>query len=157
VRNETDSPVGEAYFVKLHKDARIPEYKTAGSAACDLIIPQDFTLLPRAFELIGTGLICVPPPGYHWHIYLRSSAPMKYPGLILANCVGIIDSDYCGPQDELKLILLNQAYDRVLHFPAGVRIAQMRLVQNLRPSKIKEMSYEELRQRSRGGFGSTGQ
>ena len=32
----------------------------------------------------------------------RSSTPIKR-GLIVANGVGVVDSDYCGPDDEVKI------------------------------------------------------
>ena len=147
---------GIAAFVRIHPDAIIPQYKSRLAACCDVSLPEELTLRPREYLLVGTGLIAVPPEGWHWHVYMRSSLPVKYPGLILANCIGIIDSDYIGPEDELKLILLNQTNDRTLHIPKHERVAQMRLVQNVRP-KIQEVNYEQVQlRRSRVGFGSPG-
>lgn len=158
-----------ARFLKLHPDAVIPEYKTKDSACCDITVIEDVELYPSETKLARTGLVCVPPEGFHWQVYLRSSAPLKFPGLILANSVGIIDSDYCGPEDELKLILGNTretpSVDLLGSFPsaaiisikAGTRIAQIRLVENIRPQFIEEVTYERLRLcQNRGGFGSTG-
>lgn len=149
--------IGTAYFVRVHPGARIPEYKTDLSSACDIYMPEDFTLLPRQRELVGTGLICVPPPGYYWEVVLRSGSPNKYPGLTLANCIGLIDEDYQGPADELRLNLLNQSNDITVTWKKGERLCQLVLRKNIRPSIIKELSHEQLRQKhSRGGFGSTG-
>lgn len=148
---------GPAYFVKLHADAIVPSYESRLAACCDVHTLEETILRPREFLLVKTGLVCLPPEGWHWQVYLRSSAPIKFPGLLLANHVGIIDSDYCGPEDELKLILLNQTQNRTLVIPKQTRVAQMRLVQNARPTEIVEATYEQLRvRRSRGGFGSTG-
>jgi dUTP pyrophosphatase len=145
----------EAFFIKIHPDAMIPTYGTELSACCDLSLPENHYIWPSYTNIYPTGLIAIPPQGWHWQIYLRSSTPTKYPGLILANHVGIVDSDYCGLEDELKLILSNIG-ERELFIPQHVRIAQMRLVPNARP-EIRELSYEEAKLgRSRGGFGSTG-
>jgi len=148
--------VGTAKFVKVHQRAVIPAYQTDLSAACDLYVVETFSLLPRQQELVGTGLVCIPPEGYHWEVYLRSSSTFKWPGVILANCVGIIDSDYIGPEDELKLNLMNYSSDRTLVFRKGERICQMQLKENIRPTTMEEISHEEIRSHeSRGGFGST--
>jgi len=149
---------GEAYFVKKHPDAIPPVFKSRLAACADISLYEHLTLRPREYLIVPTGLIVVPPSGYHFHVYLRSSAPVKYPGLILCNSVGIIDSDYIGPDDELKLILLNQSTNATIQIPAKTRVAQMRLVKNIKPSIFKELTYEQVQARqSRGGFGSTGQ
>lgn len=148
---------GPAHFVKLHKDAVIPTYKSRLAACCDVQNIEEVMLRPREYLLVRTGLVCIPPEGWHWQVYLRSGTPLKYPGLILANCVGIIDGDYTGPEDELKLILLNQTVDRTLVIPKHTRVCQMRLTQDARPTKMVEATHEQIQlRRSRGGFGSTG-
>lgn len=144
--------------MKLHADAIIPKYESRLAACCDVHTLEDTVLRPREYLLVRTGLVCVPPEGWHWQLYLRSSTPIKFPGLILANCVGIIDSDYIGPEDELKLILLNQTVDRTLVIPKQTRVCQMRLTQNARPNQMLEATHEQIQlRRSRGGFGSTGE
>ena len=39
-------------------------------------------------------------------IFARSSTPMKR-GLMVANGVGVVDPDYCGPDDEVKIAVMN--------------------------------------------------
>lgn len=155
---------GTAYFAKLDERAIIPKYQTELSAACDIHILDDISIELSEVVIARTGLICVPPQGYHWEVKLRSSSPIKYPGLALANGEGLIDSDYCGPEDELKLLLTNRyiesSYEspitiRTIRIPAGTRIAQMQLAHNIHPTEIQEISINELKHVSRGGFGST--
>lgn len=144
-----------ALFCKLHPDAVIPEYKTEKSACCDLYLCRSVHIKPWETTLVPLGLIAVPPQGSHWEIYLRSSTPIKYPGLHLANGTGIIDEDYQGPNDELALLLENES-NEIIELPKHSRIAQMKLEINVRPATIEEIAYEQLGQRqSRGGFGST--
>ena len=55
-------------------------------------------------------------------IFARSSTPLKR-GLMIANGVGIVDSDYCGPTDEVKIAVMNFT-DAPVPVNAGDRIAQ---------------------------------
>lgn len=154
--------VPTAQFVKLHPDAVVPSYKTEEAACCDLSIIETLFIAPGELRMVKTGLVAIPPEGYHWHIYLRSSTPLKFQNLTLLNCVGIIDSDYCGPADELKLLLYNpnsndRKGDNNIYIEKGDRVAQMRLVENVRPYRIVETPYEDIKNgRTRSGFGSTG-
>ena len=45
-------------------------------------------------------------PGLFLGIFARSSTPLKR-GLMVANGVGVVDSDYCGPADEVKIAVMN--------------------------------------------------
>jgi hypothetical protein len=44
--------------------------------------------------LVPTGLVIAVPAGHFLGIFARSSTPLKR-GLIVANGVGVLDSDYC--------------------------------------------------------------
>lgn len=148
----------KAKFVKLRPDAVIPRYQTKKSAGCDLTIPtemQAIELQPGELKLVATGIVAIPPYGYHWELCLRSSTPVKNRGLVQANSIGIIDSDFCGSKDEIKIPVLNTG-DELITLKPGTRIAQLVLRENLCPD-IKEITFEELKQTSRGGFGSTGE
>ena len=81
----------------------------------------------------------------------RSSTPLKR-GLVVANGVGVVDSDYCGPADEVKIAVLNVTASTVL-VRAGDRLAQGILLPA--PRVIWEEA-DELAAQSRGGFGATG-
>jgi dUTP pyrophosphatase len=84
-------------------------------------------------------------------IFARSSTPLKR-GLMIANGVGIIDSDYCGPTDEVKIAVMNFT-DAPVTVNAGDRIAQGLL---LAAPQVEWDEATELAAKSRGGFGGTG-
>ena len=81
----------------------------------------------------------------------RSSTPLKK-GLTPPHGFGIIDHDYCGPTDEIGVLVYNFTSDPV-EIRRGEKIAQGVFV------KIDKFEWEEVSEmegRSRGGFGSTG-
>lgn len=84
-------------------------------------------------------------------IFARSSTPLKR-GLIVANGVGVIDSDYSGPGDEVKIAVLNVT-PRAVRLRAGDRIAQGIF---LPAPRVVWEDVDALRAESRGGFGATG-
>ena len=93
-------------ITRLRDDAQIPKYETPGSVGFDFVIVEDDVIEPGEFKVIPTGLVVCVPDGYMLMIASRSSLP-KRKGLMLPNSVGIIDKDYCGPEDELTLQLYN--------------------------------------------------
>jgi dUTP pyrophosphatase len=70
---------------------------------------------------------------------------------MVANGVGVLDADYCGPNDELKVQLLNVTNEPVA-IKAGDRLAQGIVLQAPRVEFVEG----EATAPSRGGFGSTG-
>jgi dUTP diphosphatase len=92
------------------------------------------------------------PPGYVLGIFARSSTPLKR-GLMVANGVGVIDQDYCGPADEVRIQVLNFTAARV-QIRKGDRIAQGLFIPCAR-AHWREAE-RDLREDSRGGFGATG-
>ena len=84
-------------------------------------------------------------------VFARSSTPLKK-GLMVANGVGVVDSDYCGPTDEVKIPALNFTTLPV-QIARGDRIAQGILLPSPR---VEWEEVGELRAGSRGGFGATG-
>ena len=81
----------------------------------------------------------------------RSSLPRKK-GLMIPNGVGIIDQDYCGPEDEIHIQVYNFTSAPV-HIERGERLAQGIFV---RIAQVEWEEVEEIGEKSRGGFGSTG-
>ena len=78
----------------------LPARKTARSAGYDFILPMDVEIPPQSFsDIIWTGVKAIMPPDEYLSLNIRSSYAIKY-GLTLANCVGIIDSDYSGNPDN---------------------------------------------------------
>lgn len=135
---------------KIHANAKLPVYGTPGSAAFDLAACEEVTVPPRNQGLVPTGLVFCIPPDHVMLIFARSSLFGKL-GLMLSNGVGVLDADYCGPEDECKILVYNPGNEPVT-VGSGARIAQGMIVP--RPS----LTFEEgpAQGPSRGGLGSTG-
>jgi len=137
---------------RLHPDVPIPRYETAGSVGFDLAASADVVVAPGALALVPTGLVIEVPHGHFLGIFARSSTPLRR-GLMVANGVGVIDEDYCGPKDEIKIQVLNFTQAPVT-VARGDRIAQGLFL------PVTRVEWQEadgaLRDDSRGGFGSTG-
>jgi dUTP pyrophosphatase len=136
---------------RLHTDAVIPQYQTAGSAAFDLAAAGRVTVAAGEVRLVPTGLVIEVPAGMFLGIFARSSTPLKR-GLMVANGVGVVDSDYCGPEDEVKIAVVNVTANPVIIEP-GDRIAQGIL---LPAPRVTWDEVDRPRSGSRGGFGATG-
>jgi dUTP pyrophosphatase len=110
----------------------------------------DITIEPGRVALIPTGLVIQVPLRMFLGIFARSSTPLKK-GLMVANGVGVVDPDYCGPDDEVKIAVLNFT-DRAVMVRAGDRIAQGILLEAPRVEWVEAAADAP----SRGGFGSSG-
>jgi dUTP pyrophosphatase len=108
------------------------------------------TIQPGAVALVPTGLVMAIPQGHFLGVFARSSTPLKR-GLMVANGVGIVDADYCGPADEIKIEVFNFTAAPVT-VRAGDRLAQGVILPFARATWIEA----EADAASRGGFGSTG-
>ncbi len=136
---------------RLHESVALPRYESDGAAAFDLAASEDIEIPPGEVRLVPTGLVVEVPAGMFLAILARSSTPLKR-GLMVANGVGVIDSDYCGATDEVKIAVVNFRNVPV-QVKAGDRIAQGLILPA--PRVTWEETKEEARP-SRGGFGSTG-
>jgi dUTP pyrophosphatase len=136
---------------RIDKSLPLPIYATAGSVGFDLLCREEVEILPRKIELIPGNVIVRIPTGYFLMLTLRSSTPRRK-SLLIPNGVGIIDQDYCGEGDELKVQVLNFSDEAVL-VKKGERIAQGLFLPVMR---VEWDEIEELGQ-GRGGFGSTGE
>ena len=136
---------------RLHPDAVIPKYQTDGSAAFDLAAAERVVVAPGEVRLVPTGLVIEVPAGMFLGIFARSSTPLKR-GLMVANGVGVVDSDYCGPRDELKVPVVNITSASV-EVRVGDRIAQGIV---LPAPRVTWEEVTEVTGESRGGFGATG-
>jgi len=135
---------------RLRSSASLPRYESVAAAGFDLASADDVTIAPGQVQLVPTGLAIEVPAGMFLGVFARSSTPLKR-GLIVANGVGVVDADYCGPEDEIKVQVLNFTAAPVT-VRAGDRLAQGIL---LPVTRIEWDEVEELRKDSRGGFGST--
>lgn len=138
---------------KLNENAVVPQRATEGSAGLDLsaCIENDITINPKEIKLIPTGLSAAPDTNEcALLVYPRSGLASKH-GIALANCVGVIDSDYRG---EIKVPLINHGNESFT-VTNEMRIAQMVLTPVILP-EIQMVDELDETERNSGGFGSTG-
>lgn len=137
---------------RLHPDARLPTYGSDGAACFDICSLSDGYLddIAHPTAIFRTGLAFEVPEGWALLIYSRSGHGFKS-NIRLANCVGVIDSDYRG---EVMVKLTVDDFGRMIVNP-GDRIAQAMLVPVPRTvfHEVDELSETA---RGTGGFGSTG-
>jgi len=136
---------------RLDPSVELPAYGTDGSAAFDLAASETTVIAPGEVRLVPTGLVIEVPAGMFLGVFARSSTPLKR-GLMIANGVGLVDSDYCGPADEVKIAVMNFTAASVT-VRAGDRIAQALL---LPAPRVEWDEVAQLASESRGGFGATG-
>ena len=168
-------------FYKLNEQAQLPVFATKQSACFDLyanlIVDESVQYygaiqtkeLPRrvSFDinsnrnfiqlnnmermLIPTGLIADIPDGFSVRLHSRSGLAFKQ-GVYLANCEGIIDSDYVDPIFAMVTNISNvptRIYD-------GDRICQGELVRCEKYTLNESDEAPTQKTDREGGFGSTG-
>jgi dUTP pyrophosphatase len=136
---------------RLNPDVKLPTYGTKDAACFDLAAAESTVIQPHEIKLIRTGLIIESPAGYFLAIYPRSSTPRKF-RIMFPHSVGIIDPDYSGPDDEVLIQVYNYTPEPI-KINTGDRIAQGMFL------PIQQVVWEEtsdLKNKSRGGFGTTG-
>lgn len=164
------------YLEQLHPDATLPARATQHSAAMDVsaclpegawvsvygswaagsseqrIVMADgpLTLMPGERALIPTGWKMCCDPGYCIKLYPRSGLSVKR-GLSLANCVGVVDSDY-RHQVCVALVNLDSAPQVIEH---GDRLCQM-VLERVEPCEMIVGKLPDTDSDRNGGFGSTG-
>lgn len=140
-------------FLENNNEKQLPFYATNGSAGMDLkaCLKNDIVLKPLERALIPTGIaISLPSPRYGAFIFARSGLASKK-GITLANCVGVVDSDYTG---EIKVALVNLSNEDYT-VTNGERIAQMVIMEVCKANFAVCEQLDET-DRGSGGFGSTG-
>ena len=168
-------------FYKLNEQAQLPAFATKQSACFDLyanlVVNENVQYynslttkeLPRrvSFDinsnrpylqinnmermLIPTGLIADIPEGFSVRLHSRSGLAFKQ-GVYLANCEGIIDSDYVDPIFAMVTNISNvptRIYD-------GDRICQGELVRCEKYTLNESDEAPTQKTDREGGFGSTG-
>ncbi len=138
---------------KLRDNAKMIRRATKGSAGMDLCacIDEPITINPGDIKVIPTGLaIALQDENYVAYIFARSGLAIKH-GITLANCVGVIDSDYRG---ELCVGLTNISKNPYT-IECDERIAQL-VISPVCVCEAVEVAELDDTQRGVGGFGSTG-
>ena len=108
--------------MRLKPTAVLPERKTTGSVGYDIsaCLNEEITIAPGETNMVGSGLVIALEQGYAAFIYARSGLGIKQ-GIIPANCVGVIDSDYRGE----VIVGLKNTSKIPFKVKDGDRIAQM--------------------------------
>ena len=138
-------------ILRLDSGVPLPSYETSGAAGFDLASSVDMTIEPGQVTLVPTGLVIEVPAGHLLGVFARSSTPIKR-GLMVANGVGVVDADYCGPADEIKIEVLNFT-SRPVTVRRGDRLAQGVILPFVR-ADWQEVDATD--RPTRGGFGATG-
>lgn len=113
-------------FKKLVESAKVPNKVTSGSNGFDLTATsKEWHDEFQAF-VYGTGVAVEIPKGYVGLLFPRSSV-RKY-DLIMANCVGVIDSDYRG--EIMATFRIANPYQRKAHnvYNIGDKCCQLIIV-----------------------------
>lgn len=134
---------------KLNESAVIPQYAHSTDAGLDLVaisveVDDDGNLV------YGTGLAFEIPVGYVGLVFPRSSVSSR--SLVMANCVGVIDSGYRG-----EVTAKFKPIGQYLHNPyqIGERVAQLVIIPypHVEFQEVDSLSESD---RGTGGYGSTG-
>lgn len=127
-----------------------PSYGTSGASGLDLYSTQTIVLAPGERRLIPTGVSMAIPEGFEGQVRSRSGLTYKR-GLVVANGIGTIDSDYRG---DIGVILLN-IDDKPQRVEAGERIAQL-VIARYERVELENVLILSDTYRGTGGYGSTG-
>lgn len=131
----------------------LPQFETQGSFGFDLLVRKNTEILPGEISLIPGNIIVQCPENLALLILPRSSTYRKT-GLSFPHSVGLIDRDYSGPEDEIKIQVKNDT-KHAIFIKRGDKIAQGLFVQSPKISFDEVDRTDILEKKSRGGFGST--
>lgn len=136
---------------RVDKNLPLPKFETKGAVAFDIIARTDTSVQPKQIAYIPSNNIIEIPEGLALVLAPRSSMPKKT-GLTFPHSIGIIDQDFRGPEDEILIQVYNGTNKEVI-VKGGDKIAQGMFI---RIEKAKWEEMEEVKNPTRGGFGSTG-
>jgi dUTP pyrophosphatase len=136
---------------RIDKELPLPVYETEGAAGFDFIARENRMIQPKEIVLVPGNIVVQIPKGYMLAVVSRSSTPKKK-GIMLPHSFGVIDSDYCGPEDEIWIQVMNFT-DEVVEVKRGEKIAQGILYPVVQA--IWE-EVDEMQAPNRGGRGTTG-
>lgn len=116
----------------------------------DLRAAETVEMKQGDFKLIPLGVAMKLPEGYEAHVVPRSSTYKNF-GIIQTNHQAVIDESYCGDNDQW----FYPAYalrDTVIN--KNDRICQFRIMKKM--ESVDFIEVDELKDKDRGGIGSTG-
>ena len=132
----------------------LASYATVGAAAIDLraCLKEELGIQPGETVLVGSGIaVNIQDPNIVGIVVPRSGLGIKK-GIILANTIGVIDSDY---QGEIKIGLFNRSQNQYTVKPAE-RICQMLFMPVIHATLKLVQEFSNATYRGDGGFGHTG-
>jgi dUTP pyrophosphatase len=134
----------------VHPEARVPTYATDGAGCFDIYSAEEGILKAGSSGVFDTGVQFEIPEDYVMLIFSRSGMGFNF-NIRLANCTGIIDSDF---RSTVKIKLRSDG-EIPLYIDVGDRIAQAIILpyQNVCFNVVDELSETE---RGQKGFGSSG-
>lgn len=136
-------------ITRIDKSLPFPRYESLGATGFDFLTREETVIEPGKIGLVPGNVIVKVPKGYALLIIPRSSLPRKK-ALVCPHSLGVIDQDYCGQEDEIKVQVQNIS-DQPVTIEKGERIAQGLFVK----VDVAEWEEVETKGKSRGGFGST--
>lgn len=127
----------------------LPLRSTKFSAGYDFFAPYDVNIVYMA--KIPTDVKALMPRGEVLMIHGRSSLAIKH-GIVIANTVGIVDTDYRNnPDNDGNIwIILRNLSTKIYNIKKGERIAQGIFMKFMEADNCNSESQRK------GGFGSTG-
>ena len=135
---------------RLSDSAQIPTYGSSGAACFDLYADDTLAIAPGRAGTVKTSMAFEIPDGYVMLVYSRSGHGFKN-GVRLANCTGVIDSDY---RNEVMVRIKNDSSE-VFMITLGDRIAQA-MITPVEKYEFIEVDTLSDTVRGLGGLGSTG-
>ena len=139
-------------FKKVSPDAVIPSYAKPGDVGLDLtaISIIDNNHLTVTYD---TGIAVEIPEGYVGLLFPRSSVSKT--DLVLANCVGVVDSGYRGEIRFRYKFARKEYFANVRRFQEGERVGQL-VIMPYPAIELEQVEHLSDTERGEGGYGSTG-
>lgn len=116
----------------------------------DLRAAETVEMKQGDFKLIPLGVAMKLPEGYEAHVVPRSSTYKNF-GIIQTNHQAVIDESYCGDNDQW-FYPVYALRDTVIN--KNDRICQFRIMKKM--ESVDFIEVDELKDKDRGGIGSTG-
>lgn len=140
------------YVQKLHENAKLPSYASAGDQGADIYACEDITIPANSFgTIVKTGLAMAIPFG--WAIAIRPRSGMSHKTRMrISNTPGTVDTNY---KDEIGVIVDNFSNEEY-KIKMGDRIGQFVLEKNYQGNFVETDNVHEYGEDRGGGFGHTG-
>jgi dUTP pyrophosphatase len=135
---------------RFDKSLELPKHQSEQAAAFDLTAREAVTIAPKQIVYIPMNIGVETPKGHFLLLAGRSSLHKR--GVMMINGIGIVDPDYSGEDDEVHAALYNFS-EKAVTIEKGDRLTQGIFI------KAESWEWDEVEKmpnKTRGGFGSTG-